>query len=64
METIQDLTDGNGADVVIDAVGRPEPGSRPSTPATSRETVALVGVPTPDMRLEMPLVDFFSCGGR
>jgi len=23
----------------------------------------LVGVPTPDMRLEMPLIDFFSRGG-
>ena len=34
VETIQDLTDGFGADVVIDAVGRPKPGSRPSTRAT------------------------------
>jgi Zn-dependent alcohol dehydrogenase len=26
-------------------------------------TVVLVGVPTPDMTLEMPLVDFFCRGG-
>ncbi|MGY2060966.1 S-(hydroxymethyl)mycothiol dehydrogenase, partial [Nocardia gipuzkoensis] len=26
-------------------------------------TVVLVGVPTPDMRLDMPLLDFFSHGG-
>ena len=26
-------------------------------------TVVLVGVPTPDMTLEMPLIDFFSRGG-
>ena len=34
VEAIQELTGGNGADVVIDAVGRPRPGSRRSTPAT------------------------------
>ena len=35
VEAIQALTGGFGADVVIDAVGRPRPGSRRSTPATS-----------------------------
>ena len=34
VEGIQALTDGNGADVVIDAVGRPETWRRPSTVAT------------------------------
>ena len=34
VEAIRELTGGNGADVVIDAVGRPETTSRRSTPAT------------------------------
>jgi S-(hydroxymethyl)mycothiol dehydrogenase len=63
VETIQDLTDGNGADVVIDAVGRPETWKQAFYARDLAGTVVLVGVPTPDMQLEMPLVDFFSHGG-
>lgn len=63
VETIQDLTDGNGADVVIDAVGRPETWKQAFYGRDLAGTVVLVGVPTPDMRLEMPLVDFFARGG-
>jgi S-(hydroxymethyl)mycothiol dehydrogenase len=63
VETIQDLTDGNGADVVIDAVGRPETWKQAFYARDLAGTVVLVGVPTPDMRLEMPLIDFFSRGG-
>ena len=61
-ETIQDLTDGFGADVVIDAVGRPETW-KTFYARDLAGTVVLVGVPTPDMKLEMPLIDFFSRGG-
>jgi S-(hydroxymethyl)mycothiol dehydrogenase len=61
--TIQDLTDGFGADVVIDAVGRPETWKQAFYARDLAGTVVLVGVPTPDMRLEMPLVDFFARGG-
>ena len=61
--TIQDLTDGFGADVVIDAVGRPETWKQAFYARDLAGTVVLVGVPTPDMQLEMPLVDFFSRGG-
>lgn len=61
--TIQDLTDGFGVDVVIDAVGRPETWKQAFYARDLAGTVVLVGVPTPDMRLEMPLVDFFSRGG-
>lgn len=63
VEAIQDLTDGNGADVVIDAVGRPETWKQAFYARDLAGTVVLVGVPTPDMTLEMPLVDFFSRGG-
>ncbi len=63
VEAIQDLTDGLGVDVVIDAVGRPETWKQAFYARDLAGTVVLVGVPTPDMRLEMPLVDFFSRGG-
>ena len=63
VSTIQSLTDGNGADVVIDAVGRPATWKQAFYARDLAGTVVLVGVPTPDMTLEMPLVDFFSRGG-
>jgi len=63
VEAIQELTDGFGTDVVIDAVGRPETWKQAFYGRDLAGTVVLVGVPTPDMTLEMPLVDFFSRGG-
>jgi len=60
---VQELTDGNGADVVVDAVGRPETYEQAFYARDLAGTVVLVGVPTPEMRLELPLVDFFSRGG-
>jgi S-(hydroxymethyl)mycothiol dehydrogenase len=63
VEMVQDLTDGFGADVVIEAVGRPETWKQAFYARDLAGTVVLVGVPTPDMRLEMPLIDFFSRGG-
>ena len=61
--SIRDLTDGFGADVVIDAVGRPETWKQAFYARDLAGTVVLVGVPTPTMQLEMPLVDLFSHGG-
>jgi S-(hydroxymethyl)mycothiol dehydrogenase len=63
VETVRELTGGFGADVVIDAVGRPETWRQAFYARDLAGTVVLVGVPTPDMTLEMPLVDFFSRGG-
>lgn len=63
VEAIQELTGGFGADVVIDAVGRPETWKQAFYARDLAGTVVLVGVPTPEMTLEMPLVDFFSRGG-
>ncbi len=57
------LTDGNGADVVIDAVGRPETYKQAFYARDLAGTVVLVGVPTPDMKLELPLIDVFGRGG-
>ncbi|GAB2533559.1 S-(hydroxymethyl)mycothiol dehydrogenase [Nocardia heshunensis] len=63
VERVQELTDGFGADVVIDAVGRPETWKQAFYARDLAGTVVLVGVPTPDMSLDMPLIDFFSRGG-
>ncbi|HEY2723864.1 MAG TPA: zinc-binding dehydrogenase, partial [Pseudonocardiaceae bacterium] len=64
VETIQDLTDGNGADVVIDAVGRPETWKQAFFARDLAGTVVLVGVPTPDFQVpELPLIEFFGRGG-
>jgi S-(hydroxymethyl)mycothiol dehydrogenase len=63
VEAVKELTGGFGADVVIDAVGRPETWRQAFYARDLAGTVVLVGVPTPDMKLEMPLVDFFSRGG-
>jgi S-(hydroxymethyl)mycothiol dehydrogenase len=61
---IRDATGGFGADVVIDAVGRPETFTQAFYARDLAGTVVLVGVPTPDMRVELPLLDVFGRGGR
>ncbi|MCW1248921.1 S-(hydroxymethyl)mycothiol dehydrogenase [Acaricomes phytoseiuli] len=60
---IQELTGGFGADVVIDAVGRPETYRQAFYARDLAGTVVLVGVPTPELMLELPLLDVFSRGG-
>jgi S-(hydroxymethyl)mycothiol dehydrogenase len=63
IDAIRDLTGGFGADVVIDAAGRPETFRQAFYARDLAGTVVLVGVPTPDMRLELPLIDLFARGG-
>jgi S-(hydroxymethyl)mycothiol dehydrogenase len=63
VEAIRELTGGNGADVVIEAVGRPETYKQAFYARDLAGTVVLVGVPTPEMRLELPLLDVFGRGG-
>lgn len=63
VKAIQGLTGGNGADVVIDAVGRPETYRQAFYARDLAGTVVLVGVPTPEMKLELPLLDVFGRGG-
>ena len=61
---IQELTGGHGADVVIDAVGRPETWEQAFYARDLAGTVVLVGVPTPDMKIpDLPLIDVFGRGG-
>jgi S-(hydroxymethyl)mycothiol dehydrogenase len=63
VEGIRALTEGNGADVVIEAIGRPETYQQAFYARDLAGTVVLVGVPTPDMRIELPLLDIFGRGG-
>jgi S-(hydroxymethyl)mycothiol dehydrogenase len=53
-----------GADVVVEAVGRPETWKQAFYARDLAGTVVLVGVPTPDMVVpEIPLIDVFGRGG-
>jgi S-(hydroxymethyl)mycothiol dehydrogenase len=64
VERIRELTDGNGADVCIEAVGRPEVLQQAFYARDLAGTVVQVGVPTPDMPLpDIPMIDFFGRGG-
>ncbi|MBE3001494.1 S-(hydroxymethyl)mycothiol dehydrogenase [Nocardiopsis sp. HNM0947] len=63
VEAIRELTGGFGADVVIDAVGVPQTYEQAFYARDLAGTVVLVGVPTPDMRIELPLLDVFGRGG-
>ena len=61
---IQELTGGFGADVVIEAVGRPETWKQAFYARDLAGTLVLVGVPTPEMRIpDIPLIDVFGRGG-
>jgi S-(hydroxymethyl)mycothiol dehydrogenase len=60
---IRELTGGFGADVVIEAVGRPETYQQAFYARDLAGTLVLVGVPTPEMKLELPLLDVFGRGG-
>ncbi|CAM02425.1 S-(hydroxymethyl)mycothiol dehydrogenase [Saccharopolyspora erythraea NRRL 2338] len=63
VEAVRELTGGFGADVVIDAVGRPETFKQAFYARDLAGTVVLVGVPTPEMTLDLPLIDVFARGG-
>ncbi|KAA5834984.1 S-(hydroxymethyl)mycothiol dehydrogenase [Saccharopolyspora hirsuta] len=61
---IRNCTGGFGADVVIDAVGRPETWKQAFEARDLAGTLVLVGVPTPDMVApELPLIEYFGRGG-
>jgi S-(hydroxymethyl)mycothiol dehydrogenase len=64
VEAIRSVTDGNGADVCIEAVGRPEVFQQAFYARDLAGTVVQVGVPDPAMKLELPMIDFFGRGGR
>ncbi|HEX4820608.1 MAG TPA: S-(hydroxymethyl)mycothiol dehydrogenase [Acidimicrobiales bacterium] len=64
IEAIRELTAGNGADVCIEAVGRPEVFEQAFYARDLAGTVVQVGVPDPSMKIELPMIEFFGRGGR
>ena len=63
VEGIRELTDGFGADVVIEAIGRPETYKQAFFARDLAGVVVLVGVPTPEMQVDLPLLEVFGRGG-
>jgi S-(hydroxymethyl)mycothiol dehydrogenase len=63
VEAIKALTDGNGADVVIEAVGRPETYRQAFFARDLAGILVQVGVPTPDLTIELPMIELFGRGG-
>ena len=63
IEKIRELTQGNGVDVSIEAVGNPKTYEQAFYARDHAGILVLVGVPNPDMKIELPLIDIFGRGG-
>jgi S-(hydroxymethyl)mycothiol dehydrogenase len=63
VEFVKSVTGGNGADVCIEAVGNPAVYRQAFEARDLAGTVVLVGVPRPDMTLELPFLEVFGRGG-
>ena len=63
VEAIQALTDGFGVDVSIEAVGHPEVLRQAFFARDLAGTLVQVGVPSPTMEMQLPMIEFFGRGG-
>jgi S-(hydroxymethyl)mycothiol dehydrogenase len=63
VEAIRALTGGHGADVCIEAVGNPKVFEQAFYARDLAGTLVQVGVPSPDMKIELPMIGFFGRGG-
>ena len=63
VEAIKAMTDGNGADVCIEAVGDAKVMEQAFMARDLAGTLVQVGVPTPEMRIDLPMIEFFGRGG-
>jgi S-(hydroxymethyl)mycothiol dehydrogenase len=61
---VRAATGGNGADVCIEAVGNPQVFEQAFYARDLAGTLVQVGVPNPEMRIDLPMIDFFGRGGR
>jgi S-(hydroxymethyl)mycothiol dehydrogenase len=61
---VRALTGGNGADVCIEAVGHPTVMEQAFYARDLAGTLVQVGVPTPEMRIDLPMAEFFGRGGQ
>ncbi|HEY5098413.1 MAG TPA: S-(hydroxymethyl)mycothiol dehydrogenase [Acidimicrobiales bacterium] len=64
VEAVRALTGGHGADVCIEAVGHPTVMEQAFYARDLAGTLVQVGVPTPEMRIDLPMIEFFGRGGR
>ncbi|MGH8920850.1 MAG: S-(hydroxymethyl)mycothiol dehydrogenase [Actinomycetes bacterium] len=63
VDAVRELTGGFGADVVIEAVGRPETYRQAFFARDLAGTLVQVGVPDPSMQIELPMIELFGRGG-
>ena len=63
IEAIREITDGNGVDVAIEAIGLPITYEQAFYSRDLAGTVVLVGVPNPEMKIELPMIEIFGRGG-
>src|SRR3954462_500620 len=63
VEAIKGYTGGFGVDVAIDAVGHPAVFEQAFYARDLAGRVVMVGVPTPDMQITLPLLEVFGRGG-
>ncbi len=63
VQAVRQLTGGHGADVVVEAVGRPETYEQAFYARDLAGTVVLVGVPTPEKEVTLPMIEIFGRGG-
>ena len=63
VSAIRELTGGHGVDVAIEAIGLPATYRQAFEARDLAGTVVLVGVPTPDMTVELPFLEVFGRGG-
>ncbi|MCL4124453.1 UNVERIFIED_CONTAM: hypothetical protein GTU68_028414 [Idotea baltica] len=63
IEKIREYTEGNGADVTIEAIGVPAAYEQAFYARDLAGTLVLVGVPNPEMKIELPFIELFGRGG-
>ncbi len=63
VQKVREYTAGFGVDVAIDAIGLPEVYKQCFEARDLAGTVVLVGVPTPEMKVELPFQEVFGRGG-
>jgi S-(hydroxymethyl)mycothiol dehydrogenase len=64
VEAIRALTGGNGANVCVEAVGNAKVMEQAFFARDLAGTLVQVGVPTPEMRIDLPMIEFFGRGGQ
>ena len=63
VERIREITGGNGVDVAVEAIGLPVTYKQAFEARDLAGTVVLVGVPSPEMTIELPFIEVFGRGG-